>query len=116
MLGGLDDVSGDEACELGGAVVDLLDLEPQHGELLADLRRRRRGVEMLLQPGEGELHRTCPPPFFPSPCAAWGRWPKAGWGADVVFVTEMGCLLQRPRGLPSAPSGHLPSFAGEEYA
>ena len=34
----------------------LLDLEPDHGELVDDLVERRVGVEMLLQPGQGEFH------------------------------------------------------------
>ena len=39
----------------------LLDLEPDHGELVGELLERLVGVEMLLQPGEGELHVLSPP-------------------------------------------------------
>ena len=42
-------------------VLDALDLEPDHGELVDDLVERRVGVEMLLQPGEGEFHELNPP-------------------------------------------------------
>ena len=37
-------------------VLDALDLEPDHGELVDELVERLVGVEVLLQPGEGELH------------------------------------------------------------
>src|SRR5262245_31842758 len=40
------------------------------------------------------------------PQRSWGRWPKAGGGADVVSG------LRTPRRLPSAPSGHLPTAWG----
>ena len=42
-------------------VVDALDLEPDHRELGHDLVERSIGVEMLLQPGQGELHALSPP-------------------------------------------------------
>ena len=38
------------------AVGDALDLEPDHGELVDDLVERLVGVEVLLEPGEGEFH------------------------------------------------------------
>ena len=44
-----------------GLVLDALDLEPDHGELVDDLGERSIGVEMLLQPGEGEFHELSPP-------------------------------------------------------
>ena len=39
----------------------LLDLEPDHGELVDELVERLVGVEMLLEPGEGEFHQLNPP-------------------------------------------------------
>ena len=39
-----------------GLVVDVLDLEPDHGELVGQLFQRLVGVEMLLEPGEREFH------------------------------------------------------------
>ena len=44
-----------------GLVLDALDLEPDHRELGHDLVERRVGVEMLFQPGQGELHGLSPP-------------------------------------------------------
>ena len=41
-------------------VLDALDLEPDHGELVDDLVERAIGVEMLLEPGEGEFHHGVP--------------------------------------------------------
>ena len=39
-------------------VLDVLDLEPDHGELVGELFQRLVGVEMFLQPGEREFHGT----------------------------------------------------------
>ena len=39
-----------------GLVLDVLDLEPDHGELVGELFQRLVGVEMFLQPGEREFH------------------------------------------------------------
>ena len=41
-------------------VVDGFDLEPDHGQPLADLVERGVGVEMVLEPREGELHVVGP--------------------------------------------------------
>ena len=44
-------------------VLDVLDLEPDHGELVGELFQRLVGVEMFLQPGEREFHDngfSCP--------------------------------------------------------
>ena len=38
-------------------VLDVLDLEPDHGELVGELFQRLVGVEMFLQPGERESSR-----------------------------------------------------------
>src|SRR5206468_7863961 len=40
-------------------VLDVLDLEPDHGELVGKLFQRLVGVEMFLQPGEREFHSFC---------------------------------------------------------
>ncbi len=37
-------------------VLDALDFEPDHGELVRDLCKRTIGVEVLLEPTEGEFH------------------------------------------------------------
>ena len=37
-------------------VLDMLDLKPDHGELVGELFQRLVGVEMFLQPGEREFH------------------------------------------------------------
>ena len=60
LLGGRHP-SDDERRQHLAAVGDALDLEPDHGELVDDRRQRRVGVEMLLEPGEGELHVLSPP-------------------------------------------------------
>ncbi len=56
MLPGLDDAGDDEAVELGAGVLDALDLEADAGEGLDDLGERGFGVEVVLQPGEGQFH------------------------------------------------------------
>src|ERR1700743_257546 len=43
-----------------GLVLDVLDLKPDHGEPVSQLFQRLVGVEMLLEPGEGELHGCVP--------------------------------------------------------
>ncbi len=42
-------------------VVDALDLEPDHGELVGKLGERPVGVEMLLEPGQREFHHGAEP-------------------------------------------------------
>ena len=42
--------------ERGGAVLDALDIVAEHDEPLGDLRRRRLGVEMRLEPGQRGFH------------------------------------------------------------
>ena len=61
MLLGGNDVGDDEGLEQRRLVLDVLDLEPDHGELVDDLAQRLDGVEMLLQPGQGEFHELNPP-------------------------------------------------------
>jgi hypothetical protein len=50
-----------EGREIAGGVDHLLDLEADHGERVGDLVDGGVGVEMVLQPGQGELHRLSPP-------------------------------------------------------
>src|SRR3954453_10033352 len=69
-------------------VLDVLDLEPDHGELLGQLVQRLVGVEMFLQPGESEFHGCVPRllsvftelllsvSMFPPPL--WGRVREGG--------------------------------------
>ena len=57
---GLDDAGDDEAFELGARVLDALDLEADAGERVDDLGEGGRGVEMVLQPGQGEFHALTP--------------------------------------------------------
>ena len=59
-LGALD-VGDDEGGEFFRRIVDMLDLEADHGQRLDDLGKLRLGVEMLFQPGQGEFHRLKPP-------------------------------------------------------
>ena len=62
MLLGLDHARDGERRELFAHVLDALDLEPDHGQLVGDLAERAVGVEMLLEPGEGEFHHELNPP------------------------------------------------------
>ena len=51
----------DERLEQRRLVLDALDLEPDHGELVDDRGERLVGVEMFFQPGQGEFHELNPP-------------------------------------------------------
>ena len=51
----------DEGLEQRRLVLDALDLEPDHGELVDDCGQRLVGVEMLFQPGQREFHELNPP-------------------------------------------------------
>src|SRR5260221_6219896 len=42
-----------------GLVVDMLDLEPDHGEPVGELVQGLVGLEMFLQPGERKFHDGC---------------------------------------------------------
>ena len=61
MLLGRDHARDGERRQRLALVVDVLDLEPDHGELVDELVERLVGVEMLLEPGEGEFHQLNPP-------------------------------------------------------
>ena len=56
MLFGLDDTRDDVGREQLALVLDALDLESDHRETAHDVVKRGIGVEMLLEPGEGEFH------------------------------------------------------------
>ena len=57
---GLDHMGDDEGFQLFSGVLDMLDLEADARERLDDLCRRSVGVEVVLEPGEGEFHRRAP--------------------------------------------------------
>jgi hypothetical protein len=61
MLRRLDDIADGEGRQRLRAVLDALDLEPDDGQLLAQRVERCLGVEMVLQPTQGELHGLNPP-------------------------------------------------------
>ena len=50
-----------ERRQVGAPGLDVLDLEAEHGQARDDLIEARLGRQMLLQPGQGELHRDRPP-------------------------------------------------------
>ena len=54
----LEDLADGEGGQRRGRVGDALDLEAEVGEGEGDLLERGGGLEMLLEPGEGELHRA----------------------------------------------------------
>ncbi len=56
MLLGGDHARDRERRQRLGLVLEMLDLEPDHGELVGELFDRLVGVEMVLEPGEGEFH------------------------------------------------------------
>ena len=59
MLLGRDHARDRERRQRLGLVVDVLDLEPDHGQLVGKLFQRLVGVEMFLEPGEREFHGLC---------------------------------------------------------
>ena len=58
MLLGGDHAGDGEGGQRLRLVVDVLDLEADHRQLLGELFERLVGVEMIFQPGERELHDT----------------------------------------------------------
>ena len=69
----LDHAGADEGGERGRPVDDRLDLEADRGQALGDLLEARLGVEMPLEPAEGELHSVNP---SASDGTSSGRKPK----------------------------------------
>ena len=53
----VDDAGDHEILERGNFVVDVLDLETDFGQRRYDLVERGVGLDMILEPGEGEFHR-----------------------------------------------------------
>ena len=51
-----------EARELFGRILDTLDLQPDGIERIEDFRKGRLGIEVVLEPGQGELHARAPTP------------------------------------------------------
>ena len=56
MLHGRDHARDGEGRKRLRLVLDVLDLKPDHGELVGEFLERLVGVEMFFQPGEGEFH------------------------------------------------------------
>ena len=74
MLLGRDHARDGERRQRLRLVLEFLDLEPDHGELVGELLDRLVGVEMVLQPGEGEFHLDFPAELLlPPPLAGEGR-------------------------------------------
>ena len=61
MLHGFENLHDLEGLEFLCLVLDVLDFEPDHGELVDDLIERSDRVQVLFQPGEGEFHGLKPP-------------------------------------------------------
>ena len=61
MLLGGDHARDGERRQCPGLVLDVLDLKPDHGELVHERLQRLVGVEMFFQPGEREFHELNPP-------------------------------------------------------
>ena len=55
------DLGDRERRQIGAAALDAFDLEAEHGEARDDLVQARIGRQMLLEPGQRELHRDRPP-------------------------------------------------------
>ncbi len=60
MLVGRNHMADDEGRETLRAVLDAFDLEAERGQALHDVVERAIGIEMVLEPGEGEFHRAPP--------------------------------------------------------
>ena len=58
VAGGLDDLADRERGQLGRRIGDVLDLEPGHGHGRDDLGDGGGGLKVILEPGEGEFHRS----------------------------------------------------------
>ena len=57
---GFNDLGHAEGRQLGRRVGDMLDLKTRHGHGVDNLTGAGRGVEMIFEPGKGELHRGAP--------------------------------------------------------
>ena len=59
MLVGLDHMRDHEVFQLFGGIVEAFNLKADARQGLDDLVERRVGVEVVLEPGEGEFHVFC---------------------------------------------------------
>ena len=57
VRGGRHDFGDDEGLQRLALILDAFDLEADHGQRLADLGGGGSGLEVILEPVEGELHR-----------------------------------------------------------
>ena len=73
-------------------VVDMLDLKPDHGELVGKLFQRLVGVEMFLQPGECEFHDGC----FSCPLSRLRGRVKVGALSASVASMRLTCSVLPP--------------------
>ena len=82
-------------------VLDLLDLEPDHGELVGELFQRLVGVEMFLQPGEREFHGLCfcMRPALPLAGEGWGGGASRDGGGKSRNRSRLSMLIARTQNL-----------------
>ncbi len=91
LLGGNNARDGERRQRLA-LVLDLLDFQPDHGELVGELVERLVRVEMLLEPGQGEFHGE----FFPNAPASplprlRGRVREGACSIAVAIVSKTPC-------------------------
>ena len=60
VLPSLFDIGDLEGRQGGGPVLQILDLQADHGELLDDLLETGFCLQMILEPGKGEFHHYSP--------------------------------------------------------
>ena len=60
MLGGLKHLGKREGSQFCDRVHHALDLKPEIGQRIEDLIQRRRRLQVIFQPGQGEFHRKGP--------------------------------------------------------
>ena len=58
MLFGFQYLGNDKGFQPVSRIVDMFDFKPDAGERVDDLGQRSLGVEMVLEPGECEFHRS----------------------------------------------------------
>ena len=92
------------AVRLPSAVVDALDLQPHGGELVGQRLYGRVGIEMVLEPGEGEFHDRASAAGNRPPQAQPDSPPPCGEGLGVGGTPNLG-VLQSPPPCPSPTGG-----------
>jgi hypothetical protein len=86
-------------------VVDGFDLEPDHGELFHDLVERGVGLEVILEPGEGEFHRvTLSGPAGSALPPAEALADNFHVGGKAAIAGEIGLVRVAPVGSVPSPS------------